>query len=323
MHLGTRCTCLLGIWVALIDAVPLSTHDGVAEKRPARHALVQFQNQAPPPVTVPAYKACQGVGTAKGSPKVGWLWSFPGSGNTVMRLLVDAASGLASGSQYNDSSLFEALPGEALDATNPRTSEHMLYVKTHGLPDGPGWLFNLSNEAFSLPSPLKWPLITRTAMVVRDPYDAILAEYARENTGSHTGEVTSIDDFPAFEEQTKVLALAYNQTIEAHLECEGGAPSRPCSATHTVKFEDILKSDGRAELLRSLVGAGGIWVDNKRLECAYRHAETYHRHSSLKAHDVFCDPAISDEFRSRLALMIEKAAIHFGYTPLSCTLSSR
>ena len=39
--------------------------------------------------------ACRHLGRAEGQPAVAWLWSYPGSGNTMTRLLVEAASGLS------------------------------------------------------------------------------------------------------------------------------------------------------------------------------------------------------------------------------------
>ena len=40
------------------------------------------------------------------------LISFPGSGNTWMRLLIEYSTGIYSGSIYADKSLFEIMPGE-------------------------------------------------------------------------------------------------------------------------------------------------------------------------------------------------------------------
>ena len=44
--------------------------------------------------------------------KPAMLYTFPGSGNTWGRLLIDKASGIYSGSVYNDKTLLTALPGE-------------------------------------------------------------------------------------------------------------------------------------------------------------------------------------------------------------------
>jgi hypothetical protein len=53
------------------------------------------------------------------------LWSFPGSGNTWVRQLLEAATGYATGSVYNDPSLEASMQGER------RCSGRVLVVKAH------------------------------------------------------------------------------------------------------------------------------------------------------------------------------------------------
>jgi len=40
------------------------------------------------------------------------LLSFPGSGNTWLRILIDCATGIYTGSIYSDTTLYDSLPGE-------------------------------------------------------------------------------------------------------------------------------------------------------------------------------------------------------------------
>ena len=140
-----------------------------------------------PPET-PAYQACQDQGTSSGAPSLGWIWSFPGSGNTVTRLLLDAASGHMTGSVYNDTSLVGGLAGEALDAQSAHAAGELTLIKTHTFQGehaskGTACIGCGQRPQGILPSPQEWPMVKRAAALTREPYAAILAEYARQTTG--------------------------------------------------------------------------------------------------------------------------------------------
>ena len=59
------------------------------------------------------------------------LWSFPGSGNTWARLLLEAATGLPSGSVFNDSSLAGVLPAELRGVATAEACAALVCVKNH------------------------------------------------------------------------------------------------------------------------------------------------------------------------------------------------
>ena len=59
------------------------------------------------------------------------LYTFPGSGNTWMRLLLEYATGIYTGSIYNDSTLVDILPGEK--ACNNRVSVIKIHPTTHAI----------------------------------------------------------------------------------------------------------------------------------------------------------------------------------------------
>jgi hypothetical protein len=67
------------------------------------------------------------------------LWTFPGSGNTWVRLLLDFATGIYTGSIYSDVSLLPLLPGEgACDARALAVKAHPTNIEFHDFVRTPG-----------------------------------------------------------------------------------------------------------------------------------------------------------------------------------------
>uniref|UniRef100_A0A1B0CIB8 Putative beta-16-n-acetylglucosaminyltransferase n=1 Tax=Lutzomyia longipalpis TaxID=7200 RepID=A0A1B0CIB8_LUTLO len=92
------------------------------------------------------------------SGKVVALASFPGSGNTWLRYLLQQATGILTGSVYKDYGLMKSgFP-----------AENVLVVKTHER------------------GPKVWSYFNRAILLVRDPLKAILAEFNRQS-GGHVG----------------------------------------------------------------------------------------------------------------------------------------
>jgi len=275
------------------------------------------------PPEVPAYQACASSGSsnAGSGPTVGWLWSFPGSGNTVTRLLVDAASGLLTGSVYDDESLAAGLPGELLDATSRKiASERLTFVKTHTFGNG---ALRLGQPGL-LPPSSHWPLVKRAAALTREPYAAILAEYARQTTDCHTCVLRRIDNWTDFEAKSVQLASMWRAINEKQLHCVNGFATSPsnaysCGHAKLVKLEDLLLADDRLEHLRALLAFAGVEASDERLRCAYEHAEMYHRTGSLTVPQTFCSDHVRPGLLSELAAILEPGAAKLGYSPLDCS----
>lgn len=103
--------------------------------------------------------------------------SFPGSGNTWTRYLLQQSTGVWTGSVYNDKIL----------AKNGFIAEHVtnssvIFIKTHKYQ-------NYKMKGFD-----------RIVLVVRDPAEAILSEFHRRSSG-HTGHA-SIDLFTGINEKS-------------------------------------------------------------------------------------------------------------------------
>ena len=98
------------------------------------------------------------------------LASFPGSGSTWMRYLLQQSTGIWTGSIYNDEMLKKT--GFAAEHV---TNSSVLFIKTHKYEINDMKRFD------------------RVVLLVRNPADAILSEFNRQSAG-HTGHAT-LDEF--------------------------------------------------------------------------------------------------------------------------------
>lgn len=91
------------------------------------------------------------------------LASFPGSGNTWLRYMLQQATGILTGSVYKDYGLLKSgFPAESI------ANSSVLLVKTHE------WGSHV------------WGKFGKAILLVRDPAKAILAEFNRQS-GGHVG----------------------------------------------------------------------------------------------------------------------------------------
>jgi len=109
---------------------------------------------------------CTDLGLKAAPGPVTALASFPGSGNTWLRYLLQQVTGVSTGSVYKDVALLKnGFPGESV------ANGSVIAVKTHE------W-GKLTRDQFS-----------KAILLVRDPFDSILAEFNRRS-GGHIGHAS-------------------------------------------------------------------------------------------------------------------------------------
>lgn len=113
------------------------------------------------------------------------LISFPGSGNTWLRNLVEITSGIYTGSVYNDNRLYTGgFKGERLSPLSGKT----IVVKSHlgnGIHTDEEWL--PASEMFETKP-------EKCILLIRNPIDAFFSVRAFQKTKNHTGLL----DYPDF-----------------------------------------------------------------------------------------------------------------------------
>ena len=151
--------------------------------------------------------------TVRHSLPVRALVSYPGSGNTWIRYLVEAATGVFTGSIFNDKSILRAgHHGETRDPRDGSTilqkSHHRaLYVRQYSK-FGPAW----RRQHVAL-------FGGRGVLVIRNPYKAILSYWNFKRTKSHTKTVAAETlQSPEFQEFVRVGAERWLELIQDWLE---------------------------------------------------------------------------------------------------------
>ncbi|KAH9257073.1 hypothetical protein BASA81_004894 [Batrachochytrium salamandrivorans] len=115
------------------------------------------------------------------------LASFPGSGNTWLRFLIEQGSRVFTGSVYEDLAFSDAFKGEG--AKNSST----ICVKTH-FPCPKCWTYPICSwcaGARPVTSKMTGPIYSAqfNVYLLRSPFDAFLAEFYRIKSGDHAGKL--------------------------------------------------------------------------------------------------------------------------------------
>lgn len=157
--------------------------------------------------------------------------SYPRSGNTLVRTLLERTTGLVTGSDTRpDRSLSKEL-AEQHGLTGEGVTTHRAFVKTH-------WPERTGNRIF---------LGARAILLVRNPYDAIDSYWNMNATKSHTKSVTAAvyDRFrDKFRGLVKNEIHIWNKFLDYWLKEED------CPVL-VVRFEDLIRDPG-TELLRMM-----------------------------------------------------------------------
>jgi len=201
------------------------------------------------------------------------LYSYPGSGNTFTRLLIDHATGVYTGAilGVNDPRLAEALPGQS------HCDSSVIAIKAH-----PKQFRPLKLLAGQLPDNCQAEGglrqgFERFILLSRDPYAAIWSEYQRRlNNGSHHQAADPAAFDPEhFGRVAMVFAQEYVTTLE---NFEFLKTKLPRHDILSVKYEDLTTTDvlTREAVLHDIVtflGATKEAKDSRRCSCAFTLAD--------------------------------------------------
>eukprot|EP01041_Mallomonas_annulata_P013498 gene13498-28628_t len=173
------------------------------------------------------------------------LYSFPGSGNTWCRVLLDYATGIFSGSVYHDIDLMDALPGEAV--CNRRVS----VIKAHPHMQ----TFKILQTTGLLPGKCTQGGINqfeRIIFLIRNPFDAIWSEFQRRASRSHTGGIPrNRFNEKKWRSHCGFLSLKYKEMID--IEYTGFRKTLPSSSILIVKYEDLQSHNKRVDTLKRMI----------------------------------------------------------------------
>lgn len=146
-------------------------NDGKAEEKEEANIIAEekLENPEPKPDDEPELDCSASLGPVNQFAMIPLL-SFPGSGNTWSRFLIEQSTGFLTGSSYHDGRLAKHLKGELQPYGNGRT----VVVKTHSM-----GRIGLKSQG--------------CIFILRNPKDAILSDFALAKHRSHSIPVTDED----------------------------------------------------------------------------------------------------------------------------------
>ena len=231
---------------------------------------------------------------AGGSRNPAVLWSYPGSGNSMLRLMLEQVSGRMTGSVYHkDEVMREVFVGEDF------FGEEVLCVKSHEkVPDR-------ARAVAEYPDVL---------LLVRHPFPTFWAEYARKTSTAANRHVAGVArasfDRAAWEVAAKDMARLWRAQVRGKL-----SPALHVERTIAVRFEDLADRVSGPATLQHVAGWLGVCnVTAEAAACAASQA----RHPLIKrvkqASDVRLTDALTPALMDALWTKVEATALRFGYT---------
>nr|XP_054755165.1 WSC domain-containing protein 1-like isoform X2 [Lytechinus pictus] len=215
-------------------------------------------------------------------PVVG-LASFPGSGNSWMRSMIERATGYATGDIYHIPNQEKDFVGEMRNVAAGET----IVFKLHDYWKG---FTNKRDGQIS---------IQKAILIIRNPYRALIEEFNQLGYGKqraiHENRFRS-EAWSKFMTETFKFSRWLKLSRTLMDMCNHHATSVPCKAIHIVYYEN-LETDLKNELLQ-IIKFLDVQVDERRLSCAVAASDTS-PHRPLKQSHLSFDP-FTEEHRARI-----------------------
>ena len=237
------------------------------------------------------------------------LYTFPGSGNTWCRLLIEYATGIYTGSVYNDKSLLHALPGEF--TCNKQVSVIKIHPHTHTFESLRTGRFQSDARKCQRGGIDK---IRRAILLIRDPFDSIWSEFQRRITQSHVGGIQKSNfNWPRWQANAASLSHQYNimwaihhTGIEKHFSKEN---------ILYIKYEDLKNKSTRVDTMQRVVDFLGIASPSReQLECSFLLADNRETHRLVDKSMVMSKmEAYTIPLVCRMWALFGKYAVKHGY----------
>lgn len=214
------------------------------------------------------------------------LYSFPGSGNTWLRLLIDFSTNVYSGSVYSDKSLLKILPGERKCDGSVSVIKAHPHLQTFAH-------FNSGDLPSKCTSLLRHLPVSRMVFLLRDPFSSIFSEYTRRTTaGSHSRVLpkNQLQDPIALHRWMAMYKYLAAKYVDMWSEVDSFRQNG--TQVLTVRFEDLQRSPRReAELDRVVdfldvdLGNVGDVSRTEAVRCAFVLADNPVAHRLRLAND--------------------------------------
>jgi hypothetical protein len=249
------------------------------------------------------------------------LFTFPGSGNTWCRLLIEYGTGIYTGSVYNDDKLLTALPGEF--TCNWQVSAVKAHPHTHRASDLLSGHYLSDNDKCRRGNIQRFE---RFVLLIRDPFDSVWSEFQRRVSQSHVAGIPK-DSFSWHRWQANAMNLAHAYFDMWKLDHELIERQLPSTSYLYVKYEDLKDKANRVQALEKIVTFLKLPTSSsmsakfllKRLECAFLLADNrqYAHRTVEKSTFMTKDLAYLEEIVCRMWALFGVYASKYGYSPFN------
>lgn len=262
------------------------------------------------------------------------LYTFPGSGNTWARLLLEHSTGIFTGSVYDDPRIVQSLPGEFV------CDKTVSIIKAHPHTHPFNTLYNGGFKADQNKCHKgKIKNFKRVLLLIRNPFDSIWSEFQRRiMKGSHVKGIPK-ETFPWKKWKANVANLTYRWKEMWEINYKGvynslsSSSSSPLSTSKKlnknmndaillVKYEDLRNKTIRSDILtamthflhlpKNVIVTNNINID--RMNCAFTMAEDTRAHRSI---DYDKEMSKSDVYTLNMVCnmwqVFGKYALNYGY----------
>eukprot|EP01038_Epipyxis_sp_PR26KG_P005346 gene5346-7417_t len=235
------------------------------------------------------------------------LFTFPGSGNTWCRLLIEFGSGIYSGSMYNDASLYSILPGEAV------CNNSVSVIKAH-----PTYQTNRRATLTSSPSGCfkgKLYSFRKAVLLLRDPFASIWSTYQFLSVKSHVdGILRQKFNRADFEMRAIELSKRYaNMWFFEYPELNKWLPDGEKGSLF-IRFEDLVNKTSRNDALYSIISFIDLNSSNERIACSFVLSQQAKRKTN-STNMINADDGFTSDLVCRMWAIFGRYALKVGYKP--------
>lgn len=240
------------------------------------------------------------------------LYTFPGSGNTWARLLIEYGTGIYTGSVYNDKTLKEPLKGEfSCDWT---VSVIKVHPHTHAIEPllGLGGRFNSDQQKCYKGGINKFE---RAILLIRNPFDSIWSEYQRRLTQSHIDGIHRNGfDWGRWQANAATMSHLYYEMHNRHYATIFKKLKK--GNILLVRYEDLYNKTTRVETLAKVLRFLKARPPKDRMECAFILSQSKKALRSIDTNKYMTkDLAYIQNISCRMWSLFGNFAERYGYTP--------
>ena len=245
------------------------------------------------------------------------LYTFPGSGNTWCRLLIEYATGIYTGSLFHDKTLIHVLPGEYTCSTGQSVIKAHPFTTSYSLRTGN---YSLGKNKCQKGGIARFD---RSVLLIRDPYYSIWSEFERACSKSHVGGILKKDfNENKWKEAAMHLSHQYqNMWAVQYADMEENFAKKDILY---IEYDELKNKETRVETLRKVTQFLDIFMPNDaQLECAFALADNRDTHrivdkSTTMSKEEAYTPSLVCEMWALFGVHAEKHGYHI-WRDINCS----